>query len=599
MAELFFNLAFFHEREDKPAWWAVYDRAQRETDELIEDLESLGGLEAKGPASPLKRSMVRTYTFPAQDTKIRAGDDVRTKVGLKTVTVEQLRPEDNLISVKFGPSFGAPPPDTLDLIPRGPRDNEVVVSALRTVISSILDGEGRYLPAERLLFRSAPKFSGSSNPLLNVSDGVREQVFASTCVLDFSVLPIQGPPGTGKTYVSSYAITKLVHEGYRVAVASHSHKAIDNLMLEVMKRAEECGMKVDAIKKVSGDDPGPEHPKIAIANSPDDPLLLNAKLVGGTVWLFSRDCFDQHFDYLFVDEAGQVSLANTSAMSRCARNLVLVGDPMQLPQPVQGSHPGDSALSGLEYLLNGARTVTPAQGIFLPRTRRMHPKICKYISDHIGSGTIHKVDPARNKLALSFPAALVGAEGSIAAAFGSVWAVTAENGNKTLTRYKSADGSTEAEITLPSRSSGVIADFDDIWVASAGRDEIYRVDPITNTVKATIPLHARPRIIASGEGAIWALHLRDGTVSRIDAKSGEVVAKIAAEALDNDGDIAVGGGYVWVATRILPVIKIDPQSNSRVGSYRASGNTILGRRIRYGDGSLWVSGGSIFRIAVP
>jgi len=217
----------------------------------------------------------------------------------------------------------------------------------------------------------------------------------------------------------------------------------------------------------------------------------------------------------------------------------------------------------------------------------------------VGNGAIYKVDPARSEVVLKIAAPLIGAEGSIAAAFGSAWVVTAENGNKTLTRFKSADGSTEAQIALPSRSSGVIADFDAIWVASAGRDEIYRIDPTTNAVKDTISLHARPRLIASGEGSIWALHLRDGTISRIDGRSGKVVAEISAEAVDNDGDITVGGGFVWVATRIMPVIKIDPKSNSHVANYKAPPGTIMGRRVRYGDGSLWVSGGTIFRIAVP
>jgi virginiamycin B lyase len=216
----------------------------------------------------------------------------------------------------------------------------------------------------------------------------------------------------------------------------------------------------------------------------------------------------------------------------------------------------------------------------------------------VGADTIYKVDPSTNQVVLRIPATLTGADGNIAAGFGSVWAVTAENANKTLTRFRSLEGSTEAQITLPSHSSGVVADFNVIWVASAGRDEIYRIDPNTNQVKDTIPLHAIPRVIVSGEGSIWALHLRDGTISRIDGTTGEVAPEIAAEAVDNDGDITVGGGFVWVTTRYLQT-KIDPKNNSRVGSYKASPGTILGRRIQYGDNALWVSGGSIFRVAVP
>ena len=63
-------------------------------------------------------------------------------------------------------------------------------------------------------------------------------------------------------------------------------------------------------------------------------------VVGGTAWLFCRPEWEDVLDFLFVDEAGQVSLANTVAMTRCTRNLVLLGDQMQLEQPIQGAHPG-------------------------------------------------------------------------------------------------------------------------------------------------------------------------------------------------------------------------------------------------------------------
>src|SRR3546814_17488386 len=64
------------------------------------------------------------------------------------------------------------------------------------------------------------------------------------------------------------------------------------------------------------------------------------QLVAGTAWLFARPEHDQAFDYLFVDEAGQVGLANVVAMGVAARNIVLVGDQMQLAQPIQGTQIG-------------------------------------------------------------------------------------------------------------------------------------------------------------------------------------------------------------------------------------------------------------------
>src|SRR5215469_13199083 len=111
-------------------------------------------------------------------------------------------------------------------------------------------------------------------------------------------------------------------------------------------------------------------------------------LVAGTAWLFARAELDQQIDYLFVDEAGQVSVANTVAMAVSARNVILVGDQMQLSQPLKGSHPGRSGRSALEHLLDVAATVPPERGVFLSKTRRMHPDLCRFISDAFYDGRL-------------------------------------------------------------------------------------------------------------------------------------------------------------------------------------------------------------------
>jgi superfamily I DNA and/or RNA helicase len=112
-------------------------------------------------------------------------------------------------------------------------------------------------------------------------------------------------------------------------------------------------------------------------------------LIGGTAFAFSCEEAESALDYLFVDEAGQVSLANLVAMAPATANLLLLGDQMQLGQPIQGSHPGESGLSALDYLLQGQPTVPPDFGIFLSQTWRLHPALCHFISgaayeDHLG-----------------------------------------------------------------------------------------------------------------------------------------------------------------------------------------------------------------------
>jgi uncharacterized protein len=112
----------------------------------------------------------------------------------------------------------------------------------------------------------------------------------------------------------------------------------------------------------------------------DNPACL---LFAGTAWLFSRPAFEEQMDYLFVDEAGQVATANLVAMSTCAKNIVLLGDQMQLGQPIQGVHPGESGMSALDFLLEGHATIPPDRGVFLATTWRMHPDVCRFISDAV------------------------------------------------------------------------------------------------------------------------------------------------------------------------------------------------------------------------
>ena len=129
--------------------------------------------------------------------------------------------------------------------------------------------------------------------------------------------------------------------------------------------------------------------------------------MGGTAFFFARDENVQAYDWLFVDEAGQVGLANMAAMGRSAKNIVLVGDPRQLPQVIQGAHPEPANLSCLDWMLGDHATIPPDRGIFLPVTRRMHPDVCRFISDQVYEGrlTSHTDTVRQGVSGTSFPAA--------------------------------------------------------------------------------------------------------------------------------------------------------------------------------------------------
>jgi uncharacterized protein len=104
-------------------------------------------------------------------------------------------------------------------------------------------------------------------------------------------------------------------------------------------------------------------------------------LVGGTAWLWARPDMAARVDVLFVDEAGQLALIDTIAVAQAATNLVLLGDPQQLQQPQQGSHPDGTEVSALHHILKEHQTIPANKGVFLDTTWRMHPSICDFISE--------------------------------------------------------------------------------------------------------------------------------------------------------------------------------------------------------------------------
>jgi len=169
------------------------------------------------------------------------------------------------------------------------------------------------------------------------------------------------------------------------------------------ERACEAGVELKAIKKIINGE-GPDDPAIQTTTDNKDARLGTFPLVGGTVWLFACAEHDQQFDYLFVDEAGQVPLANIVAAGTAACNIVLVGDPMQLEQPIQGVHPGQSGSSAMAHLLDGLSTVPADRGIFLPVTRRLHPLKRDYISRVVYDCRLGSDKPAaRQQLLLPRP----------------------------------------------------------------------------------------------------------------------------------------------------------------------------------------------------
>ncbi|SLN77770.1 TM0106 family RecB-like putative nuclease [Oceanibacterium hippocampi] len=399
---LLFDLAQYHRREDKPVWWSIFDSLAQDTDELIDNTECLGGLEPVDDIRPVLRSFERTFRFPEQETKLRAGGNQNATVpvadGIVGATITALDPKDRLVTVKVGRGKSTVLENLTSLHPGPPLNTDGIRAAIGHAIADQCEAQ-HYRALDDLLSRRAPRFrSGHRADILEGREPV-EGTIEAVFDMDETVLPIQGPPGSGKTYVSARAILALVRDGKRVGVSSTSHEAIRNVLMGVL---EACGENDPAfgIAHRLSEDTYPENCRVERATRNDDDALAEARIVGGTVFFFSRAENQQAFDYLFVDEAGQVGLASTLALATAARNLVLVGDPRQLPQVVQGAHPHPANLSCHEWMLGEDRTFPRDRGIFLPITRRMHPDVCRFISRQVYEGRLENhLDTARQGVA--------------------------------------------------------------------------------------------------------------------------------------------------------------------------------------------------------
>ena len=265
-----------------------------------------------------------------------------------------------------------------------------------------MDGAGPYRAGRDLLLRRQPRLTGRTpgDPLHADDEPTIEAARRIGLELAATVLPVQGPPGTGKTYTGARMILDLVRAGRRVGVAAQSHKAITNLLEKVSEAAADEHSSVRAIQKCDRPDDAAHLDVVTVTTNNaaviDGLVAGRFDIAAGTSWLFARPDMAGAVDTLFVDEAGQVSLANVIAMSGAARSVVLLGDPNQLPQVSQGVHPEGAGASGLEHLLGGATTIDGTRGLFLETTWRMHPAVNDYISETFYDGRL-TTDPSTKR----------------------------------------------------------------------------------------------------------------------------------------------------------------------------------------------------------
>ncbi len=360
--------------------------------DVIADLRFAGETERFGSRGQ-RLAPGKRFTFPRQDLDrfSSVGDSVLISAPdgtLLTTTIDALDPQIGSVDLQWGQRLREadvmPPSAVLhDWVNTKPKQD-----ALQAFAEDILEEREPNPVTLALLRRDRPRFAGAGPRGGVFTDDLAEMADWVTR-LDHSFVTVQGPPGTGKTYRAARLVRALVRAGKRVGITAFSHHAIGNVLEAVIEAFEAGELDASEIVCKSSED-SKRLAGITYSNGSGACANLDVKVVAGTTWLFaSKEMRAAPVDVLLIDEAGQLALADALAASGAAHNVVLLGDPLQLPQVAHATHPGIAGRSVLEHVLDKHVTLPAKRGIFLGQTRRMHPDVCGFISDLIYQGRLH------------------------------------------------------------------------------------------------------------------------------------------------------------------------------------------------------------------
>ncbi len=392
----------YHRREDKPFWWAHFDRLNYPVDEWSNDTDVFIVDQAKVAvdwnkpprAQKLQRRLQLTGELArgALNSEVYALYDPPAPSGLTdnpdrraTGRAQVMEANDPSVPTEViicertpadGNTFHELP---FALTPGGPVNTKPLREAIEAAAVDVAAGLP-HLPRTAvadILLRERPRtHSGADLP--RTGEAI-DDITAALLGLDSSYVAVHGPPGTGKTYTAAHVITRLVADhSWRIGVVAQSHAVVENLLRGAIK----AGIDPTRVAKKKSDRAEVAWQQISESEYAGFISGTPGCVIGGTAWDFANPSRvpPGSLDLLVIDEAGQFCLANTVAVAGSAANLLLLGDPQQLPQVSQGTHPEPVDGSALGWLVEDHRTLPAERGYFLDRTHRMHPAVCAPVS---------------------------------------------------------------------------------------------------------------------------------------------------------------------------------------------------------------------------
>jgi uncharacterized protein len=377
----------WYAREKKSTYWEYFRLLGSSLDDLLDEKGAISHLTFERDVSePNSKSILHEYSFPDQDldpSNSKWGR-VNFEEGKSIGEVVVLDENNNKVVLRKSKDKGVIHPKAiipLEDIPTKDKVNSILKLGQWVAENTIDSSEPSYRATRDLLMRIKPRLSQSIT-----ADNSLDRLIKMALALDCSVLPIQGPPGAGKSYSASKMILELVKSGKKVGITALSHKVISNLLQKISEDAK--GQYNLNIVQIVSKKPS-VLPEWNLETKIGEETKKAAQIIAGTSFFWCKQDMENSVDYLVVDEAGQLSLIDTLAASMAAKNLILMGDPQQLKQPIKGTHPEGTEVSALEHVLGDIETISEDRGILLDVSYRMHPSICSLDSELFYEEKLH------------------------------------------------------------------------------------------------------------------------------------------------------------------------------------------------------------------
>lgn len=385
----------WHRREEKATWWEYFRLSDLTSDDLLNERTALASIRYIETAETTARGIpTDRYRFVQQDTDIRGGEDLRQLGGERFGKVVSICSDGLTIDIKKTGKTKDDHPEAVFSHTHVPTKDHAA-SLFRIgeyVAENGIEGAGRFKSGRDLLLGNLPDLQGK--PLKIDGEKTLDAARRICTVISNGVLAIQGPPGTGKSFTGARMICQLIQDGKKVGITANSHKVIRHLIDKTLEAADEEGLTLTCIQKAKEVEENQDNLAFARRNEDVFSALSSgtAQLAGATHFLWCKEDAEDVLDVLVIDEAAQMSLANVLAISPAARTLIMLGDPQQLDQPTQGSHPDGTGISALDHVLDGEQTIRPDQGLFIDKTWRLHPEICCYNSELFYGSKLESMD---------------------------------------------------------------------------------------------------------------------------------------------------------------------------------------------------------------